>query len=257
MRREGLLAFAVAVAAVAAGLAAHAEGRHYYDEDKDKQHRTIVGKCRAFECPAEQRPVQKSSEAYRMWAYDSCSILSLHERERLTDLSQCCTIKYVCLQTCGISIQECFDHYWKCVESSCSGLDAQKCLYDAQTNDLNHMKLVQDGLWRGRWMKEGENCAAFQENQRASCDCVPSAEVDGRLQERLEAFYRDYAPEKLNKKGNVKDKAFWKAWRGKRPEMFFRLYMSYREKAVNIQNVAHRRGAVPKESHGYGASVEL
>jgi len=231
-------------------VALQALGRNYWESDQGHDHRQVVGKCKAFECQAFHRPVQKSSEAYQLWAYDACPQKTFVDEtgDKLAIMSDCCTVKYICLQTCGITVQHCYDQYWECVESTCaqkSAIDGITCVHDGAANDLQNMRL--DVMGTRKYMTQAVNCNAFHENQREACDCVPSAEFDRRLQDRYDAFFRDYDPDRLNKKGTVKDKRHWKAFKGKRPEMFYRLYLQYRRKAVSIRNVTD--GAQPPSTN--------
>merc|ERR1712232_888954 len=65
--------------------------------------------------------------------------------------------------------------------------------------------------------------------QRKACSCVEGSEWETRLQERFEDFFSVYDKTLLNRKGKLKDKKLWKSWRGRRPQMFYRLIMRFRD----------------------------
>lgn len=95
-------------------------------------------------------------------------------------------------------------------------------------------------------VEEYEKCDDFQASQRLACDCVPAGELDARLNTRLEDFFRDYDPSMLNKKGKLKDKKRWKAWKGKKPELFFDLFLRY-NKSIEISSKSETVEHTPSE----------
>ncbi|CAK0821807.1 unnamed protein product [Prorocentrum cordatum] len=134
-----------------------------------------------------------------------------------------------------------------------SGLDEQRIVETESSDwervsDLEHghdvMRLSREKahkLGKAPRDKSHRHCADFDLLQRQACDCVPAGEWDVRLQVRLEDFLRQYEPSMLNKRGKLKNKRVWKDYKGKRPEMFFRLFMDFSAKgAVAVRNFTAR-----------------
>lgn len=206
--------------------------RAYWKYDAAHQHRRAIGKCKKFECPAFQRPVQKPWDEFTPTAPDvTPNIREIEPDKSEKGLSVCTASKYVCAQTCGIDFQECYDTYWKCAETICrhvagpSGGENDHCLAAAQHNDIYYFTFESVMAHFMPTPKPDEVCEQFQEMQRDACDCVPHKDHEDKLKERLVDFYQHHDKEKLTAKGKVKDKNFWKAWRGKRPVMFYSLMM--------------------------------
>jgi len=144
-------------------------------------------------------------------------------------------LKYVCAQTCGISFQECFDTFWECAERACDKFqqDHRNCLDEAGWNDMRFLlKERREKLVMLNMPKDADICTAFHGLQRGSCDCVPQAEWESKLKARFEDHFREHHPDKVTKKGTFKDKKFWKAWKGKRAELFFKMVMQSKDKLV-------------------------
>mmetsp|Transcript_26030 Transcript_26030/g.57261 ORF Transcript_26030/g.57261 Transcript_26030/m.57261 type:complete len:290 (-) Transcript_26030:63-932(-) len=223
---------------------------NYHEFDSEYPHRMPLSKkCGDFECPAFQRPVQKYEADFKIWAWTECPVqpaVNQHVGEAVAarrlqmqkNLTACCQVKYVCMHTCGMKLQDCYRTFWECAERTCYRDykdENQECLSTASWNDIRHLPDVENGELPVMGMY-GENvCQAFNQLQRTSCDCVPHAEWEGLLQKRMEAFFTTYDPSQLTKKGKVKEKV-WKNWRNKRPMMMFAFTMKFKQDAVE-----HRR----------------
>merc|ERR1712032_476978 len=79
-------------------------------------------------------------------------------------------------------------------------------------------------------------CDRLRQMQKNACQCVPSGELDARLQTRVEDFFQVYDKEMLTKKGRIKDKKMWKAWKGKRPMLYYHLLLKYRRESVQLRS---------------------
>merc|ERR1712151_507484 len=107
-----------------------------------------------------------------------------------------------------------------------------QCYGYAGQNDLSHMSIEERMIPVP--MKRSDVCSQLRKIQENACQCVPTGELDARLQTRVEDFYQTYDKEKLNKKGRLKDKKLWKAYKGKRPQMYYSLLVRYRKDAVQL-----------------------
>lgn len=228
------------LALLAAARVAPAAAGKYWVHDYQKSSRMVMHKCKTeFECPAFQRPVQRDEEVYKVWTWSHC----LNKGRGYLDvkfadtLATCCQSKYICMQTCGMKIQDCFDHYWQCAEYDCGkhkGQEYKSCLATAGLNDLRHVS--QEPY--EHFQKDGEDqCKAIEDMQNKACACVPTAEWETKLLQRFESFLRDHEPEMLNSKGMLKDKKFWKLWKGKRAQLFLSVTLKHKDKVVNVRNV--------------------
>merc|ERR1712217_340578 len=136
-----------------------------------------------------------------------------------------------------MKIQQCFDKYWDCAEDTCNSASKEqaqvmRCFALAGRNDLTYSS-VKKRLFPVS-LKSGDLCQRFRDLQNMACDCVPAAELDSRLESRVEQFFGDHDNSQLTKKGKLKDKKLWKKWKGKRPAMYFDLLMQYRKVAVQL-----------------------
>lgn len=79
-------------------------------------------------------------------------------------------------------------------------------------------------------------CKVYNKGQSAVCMCVPKDEWKGATEKTLKSFYGKYNPEKLDKKGEIKDvDEVWKKWKGKESDMFLALATKYKAKAVDMR----------------------
>lgn len=205
-----------------------------------KHHRRKIGKCVNFQCPAYQRPVRKIEDAFKPTVPVFCPNERGPEPTKFDKgLKVCCVSKYVCAQTCGINFQECFDSFWNCAERICDqypNQEREECLSTATNNDPRYLTKEKVLSYYLSMPEDKDICTHFHNLQRASCDCVPEKDLEDTLKERLVDFYRHHDPAQLTDKGKVKDKRFWKMWKGKRPEMFFNLMMKHPEKSYKSVN---------------------
>jgi len=216
-------------------------GLSYWKYDEAHNHRRTVGKCVVSQCPAGLRPVKKVEADFKPDAPPHCPNVregGADEGEPSnydTALAPCCMTKYVCAQTCGIDFQECFDTYWSCGERICKqfGQDYEDCLATVVHNDPRYVTKERVLAHFLPSPPDKEICDQLHNFQREACDCVPEKDLEETLKDRLADFYQTYSPDSLTKSGKVKDKKFWKAWRGKRPSMFFNLALKHADKTYN------------------------
>jgi hypothetical protein len=240
--------------------------KKYWEHDSGHGHRQELRKCgnkkdsKDFECPAGHRPVQQPENAYKVWTWEACAPKELmdsgykHAGRNIPTPSKCCELKYLCANTCGMKLQQCFNIYWECVETECDRLArANKeeereildaCVWGGARHDLSQLP-EDEGAFQGSEVPRGaseNHCTLFERMQQQACKCVPTSEWEVKLQERLEDFFRTYEPSMLNRKGKLKDKKLWKAYKGKKPELFFNLHKSYLQKgAVEVRNFTDKR----------------
>jgi len=150
--------------------------------------------------------------------------------------------KYVCAQTCAIDFQECFDGYWNCAERVCKGFgqDMEDCLATAVHNGPQYLTKERVLAHFLPSPLDKDVCDALRDHQREACDCVPQKDLEETLKDRLSDFYQTYDSDKLTKSGKVKDKSFWKTWKGKRSSMFFHLALKYADKTYNTVTFEER-----------------
>jgi hypothetical protein len=98
----------------------------------------------------------------------------------------------------------------------------------AQLNDPNHIWFDRENLdIRTTKFNLKHGCEDFQTLQKKACDCVPAAEYDKRVVERVEDFLRIHNASLLSKEGKLKDKKLLKSFRGKRAQMLRSLQETY------------------------------
>lgn len=211
-------------------------GLSYWKYDEAHNHRRTNGKCVPYQCPSGQRPVKKVEADFKPDAPPYCPNLREDEPSNYDKaLAPCCMSKYVCAQTCAIDFQECFDNYWNCAERICKGFgqDFEDCLATAVHNDFRYITKEKVLAHFLPSPPDKEVCDTFRDHQREACDCVPEKDLEETLKDRLADFYQTYSPDQLTKSGKVKDKSFWKKWRGKRPSMFLNLALKHADKTYN------------------------
>lgn len=243
-----------------------------FAHDANHPHRPNSPECPNFECKAGKRPVPKAESEYKVFATDYCpNDGSQYEfqdgRTKFAkSLSQCCFMKDVCVGTCGIAFETCWKRYWKCAEHQCDvavadspndgnfGSEKQSCLQIAGENGAAR-------IWADRkptttkslmfyHIDHKQTCDDFRETQRQACDCVPAGEFDRALKKRTEDFFRIHSLRDLNKKGEIKSKKTWAAWKGKRPDMFMELTLRFN---ASLEIQSQTAGRDEKETRGdYG-----
>jgi hypothetical protein len=83
---------------------------------------------------------------------------------------------------------------------------------------------------------DAAKCKGYNRGQQEACECVGEDQWQDSTNEKLKAFYSKFNPEKLDKKGQIKDlDDVWKKWKGKEAEMFLALATKYKDKAVEIR----------------------
>jgi hypothetical protein len=249
------------IALLLASLPTPGAAKHYWKYDGAKPHKNVIGKCSNFECPAFERPVPKVEKGYRPWIPKSCPN-GKTGAPYMDALSLCCIGKYLCTQSCGVSFQDCHDFFWDCAERTCAVSfkdDNKECLAEASWNDMRFLAQERSLSMFTHMPTDKKICEAFQGNQRSACDCVPQAGWEEALKGRFEAFFTKYDPSRLNSKGKIKDQKAWKAWKGKRPEMFFRMLLSYKDKATKNVTFAdpHKSIRDAYEAHEAARSAEM
>merc|ERR1712032_1360974 len=192
-----------------------------------------MDKCpKEFECPAFHRPVQKSEEAFLPWAWDIC----LHANSEF--LNKCCKAKYLCVQSCGTKIQECYDIFWECAESVCKeesqkwDSDEEQCLRLAAQNSIQFLHSGPNPDELGFF-----TCETIYNFQKEACDCVQEVDYDAAIEGRFEDFYLDHEPHMLNKKGKIKDRKEWRKMKGKRGKHMWMLMMTHQDKLLKTSEV--------------------
>lgn len=211
--------------------------------------------CKVFECKAGQRPIQKQESSFKAFALDFCindgtaygADSPYAKRAHFTQpLAQCCLEKNVCFASCGISYNTCYKRFWKCAEQQCdmstadlpvqseSPVEKAACIAIATFNDANHVWVDRNNVSNNLWTSEDRTCKRFLRVQKLACDCVDVADSATAWKSRVEGFLSTHVPEKLNKKGEIKDKKLWPKWKGRRPEMMLELMLGF-PTSIDIQ----------------------
>jgi len=223
-----------------------------YDPRKPWRHQ-MYDCDRRFSCPAYTRPIQQDEENFVPWIFDACINTGYHHDGTSDDwkryqhaLAPCCGMKHVCLQTCGMPLQDCFENFWDCAENTCNRVTegdeaARACYSIGSWNDLYHLK---DEPVPTQRLDQQDFCIIVERWQRQACKCVPAEEHEKQLMLRLEQFYKDHEPSKLNEKGKLKSLKAWKKYKGKRPNMFYTLTLKHFLKVVKVRktNIRYREG---------------
>jgi len=202
--------------------------------------------CPLFTCPAGQKPVGKLD--YQTWSYgckdSGMNFLSMNNLDpnnpyggqKQKSVDRCCVERDICKQTCGMTPKACHDSFQKCSSKICKGdqnceLQAMMAEMMSEPSDPEESKSPDY-----KYDPVAMQCRGYNKGQNASCECVGKEEWQGVTEAKLKAFYAKFNPEKLNKKGEIKDvKDVWKKWKGKEPDMFMALTTKYKDKAVEIR----------------------
>jgi len=213
--------------------------------------------CKPFSCPAHHKAVGKPD--YKIWSYGckesgmnilSASSLNLNSKDPFANMQQknvnkCCIERDICRQTCGMTSKMCHDNYHKCANKICK--NDQNCQLSAMMADISS-EPDDDELQNppAKYDPEAAKCKSYLRGQNESCMCVPNGEAESAMWTKLKGFYGTHNPEKLNKKGEIKDAEEVKAkWQGKEAEMFMALATKYKDKAVEIRKKPERKPYVP------------
>jgi len=190
-------------------------------------------KCpKEFSCPAFKRPVQKSEEEFLPWAWDICL------EANSAFINKCCKAKYLCFQTCGMTIQECYEIYWECAEAVCKeesnkwDSDEDQCKSLAAQSSIHILHSGPDVDELGFF-----TCQTIYNFQKEACDCVDDVDYDAAIEARFEDFYLNHEPHRLNKKGKIKDRKAWRQHRGKRPRQLWMHMMEHQDKLLKLSEV--------------------
>lgn len=204
--------------------------------------------CPAFSCPKGQKATPKVD--YQVWSYgcqdtgmNMFNAGSLDPNNPLggmgkpKSINKCCVEKDVCKQTCGMTSKACHDMFSKCTKKICKG--DQNCEFQAVMADIMGEPVDDTPAVDAapKYDPEERKCRAYIKGQNESCSCVVKDEFKPTVETKLKAFYTKFNPEKLDKKGEIKDvKDVWKKWSGKEADMFLALTTKYREKAVQMKD---------------------
>jgi|EP00927_Polykrikos_kofoidii_P081070 hypothetical protein len=224
------LAFAAAVAPVAV----RSLGGNDYDP-----YNLPAPNCPQFTCPSGKKAVGKvNNQIFSYGRQDSLNMFNMasfdpanpYASAKPKSTQKCVVERDICKQTCGMPVKTCHDNFQKCTAKICKG--DQNCKLQASMADIYAEPYVTDEEKYDHLNK----CKGYNNAQAAACSCVPEAEAQAANENKLKEFYGKFNPEKLTKKGEIKDaKDVWKKWKGKEPEMFMALAQKYKDKAVDIR----------------------
>lgn len=164
------------------------------------------------------------------------------------NVDKCCVERDICKQTCGMTPKVCHDTFQKCSSKTCKG--DQNCELQAMMSEIMSEPYDPEETKKPDYKYDPTEaqCRGYNRGQNESCECVHKDDWQSATEAKLKAFYGKFNPEKLNKKGEIKDaKDVWKKWKGKEHEMFMALTMKYKDKAVEIR---------VKPKPDYGASKD-
>merc|ERR1712203_340357 len=108
-----------------------------------------------------------------------------------------------------------------------------RCHHVGKQNDLSKMAFGNEKKLNFKW-RSPDHCQNIRDMQKQACDCVPQGELDKKLVERVEDFFRVHDPSHLNKKGHLKNKKLIKTWKGKKPELMQHMITAKKEEAVQL-----------------------
>lgn len=203
-------------------------------------------RCPAFSCGKGEKPVGKPD--HQMWSYgckDSglnfLSMASLDPNNPLAGMNQqkknvnkCCVEHDICKQTCGMTSQVCHENFVKCSKKVCKG--DQNCEMQAMLAEIMNEPYEDLDKKEEKYDPEKAKCRGYVRGQGSACKCVPKSDWQSATESNLKVFYKKFNPEKLDKKGEIKDvDEVWKKWKGKESEMFMALATKYKDKAVEIR----------------------
>lgn len=202
-------------------------------------------KCPAFKCGKDEKPVGKPD--YKMWSYGcqdtGMNFMSmagfdpnnpLGGMQKQKSVNKCCIEHDICKQTCGMSSQACHDNFQKCSKKICKG--DQNCEMQALLAEIMNEPYDDKEPLDEKYDPDKAKCKGYNRGQSSACTCVKKDEWQSATDTNLKSFYKKFNPEKLNKKGEIKDlDDVWKKWKGKESEMFMALATKYKDKAVEIR----------------------
>lgn len=209
--------------------------------------------CPKWTCPAGKRPIPQEEEKFKVWTYDQCANdldnMEVYQHQypgtehqkiyTMSQLGTCCRNKFVCMNTCGSTVEECYYQFWECGERVCDETtkmfdheDDKSCLWAAKYNDLNHLCEEEGQCDR---LRDQSVCAVFHAAQRKACQCVPSEQLEARTMARMGRFYLKHDETKVSPKGKLRDITGFKNWKGKRRDMWYGLFTKYGATAVELK----------------------
>mmetsp|Transcript_108422 Transcript_108422/g.188174 ORF Transcript_108422/g.188174 Transcript_108422/m.188174 type:complete len:388 (-) Transcript_108422:175-1338(-) len=203
-------------------------------------------RCPAFSCGKDEKPVGKPD--YKMWSYGckdaGLNFLSMASfdpnnplggmNQKKNNVNKCCVEHDICKQTCGMTSQVCHEKFQTCSKKVCRG--DQNCEMQAMLAEIMNEPYEDLDKKEEKYDPEKAKCRGYNRGQSSACMCVPKSDWQDATENKLKAFYKKFNPEKLNKKGEIKDVAeVWKKWKGKESEMFLALATKYKDKAVEIR----------------------
>jgi len=149
------------------------------------------------------------------------------------NLDKCCVERDICKQTCGMTSKACHESFKKCSNKICKG--DQNCQLQAMMSDILSEPYDEEDK-KEKYDPEATKCKGYVRGQKQACKCVAKGDWRNATEDHLKAFYKKFNPEKLTKKGVIKDAdEVWKKWKGKEPELFVALATKYKDKAVEIR----------------------
>jgi len=203
--------------------------------------------CPAFSCPSGQKAVGKPD--HKIWSYGckdaGMNILSAANFDASNpfagmqggkSVNKCCIERDICKQTCGMTSKECHETFQKCSAKICKG--DQNCNLQAMMSEImsEPVDTESDKDKDKKYDPDEYKCKGYNRGQKEACMCVPKKEFKAATENNLKSFYSKFNPEKLNKKGEIKDvEEVWKKWKGKEPAMLMALATKYKDKAVEIR----------------------
>eukprot|EP00443_Scrippsiella_acuminata_P078460 CAMPEP_0115428368 /NCGR_PEP_ID=MMETSP0271-20121206/29942_1 /TAXON_ID=71861 /ORGANISM="Scrippsiella trochoidea, Strain CCMP3099" /LENGTH=404 /DNA_ID=CAMNT_0002853461 /DNA_START=64 /DNA_END=1276 /DNA_ORIENTATION=- len=199
--------------------------------------------CPAFKCADGEMAV--GNPDHQIWSYgckdSGMNILnaaSFDPNNPYANMGQksvdkCCVERDICKQTCGMTSKACHDNFQKCSQKICKG--DQNCQLQAMMSDIMSEPYDDEDKDK-KYDPERAKCKGYNRGQQESCRCVPKKDFKSAVESNLKGFYSKFNSEKLDKKGDIKDKdEVWKKWKGKEPDMFMALAAKYKSKAVEIR----------------------
>lgn len=195
--------------------------------------------CKPFECPAGQRAIQKKN--FRVYGYNFCvdttniteSVNVDFDPDVVMDfrkqLIPCCYHRDICLRMCGMSLEKCHNDYHYCMDKVCKiGRSENEHGRHPECNQVGYTNSFHSDITFPLDV-DGLRCSNFTNAQIEACECVDDTRLTAEVKQRVIDFYKKYNPKKLNKKQTeLKDKNLLKDWKGKRAEMFYNMWLTYK-----------------------------
>jgi hypothetical protein len=188
--------------------------------------------CPNFRCSKKLTPTQKSRtkfESAGCSAMGGGSMMMMggggnDNSANEQPFETCCHQWHACYQICGSSKKSCDDSFKTCSEALCGSNSECK-----KSANLNSMMLGFGG------------CTKFDKAQYKSCECVLASKAVEKRTSAIRSFYKKYAPENVDKAGDLAKKADTTGKMAGLLRKLVRKYPESIEKVEDLQQAAYRR----------------